>query len=94
VDAVASRRSAGLILVVSELTTEQIARLNARSIPFVVVDPAGEPADGVPSVGATNWQGGLSATRHLLELGHTRIGMIGGPPCMSAPVMTECTPGT
>ena len=41
VDAVASRRSAGLILVVSELAPEQIARLNARSIPFVVVDPAG-----------------------------------------------------
>ena len=71
VDAVASRRSAGLILVVSELTHEQIARLNARSIPFVVVDPAGEPAAGVPSVGATNWNGGLTATRHLLELGHT-----------------------
>ena len=51
VDAVASRRSAGLILVVSELTPEQIARLNARSIPFVVVDPAGEPAPGVPSRG-------------------------------------------
>src|SRR6478735_5116047 len=77
VDAVASRRSAGLILVVSELTPEQIARLTARSIPFVVVDPAGEPSPGVPSVGATNWNGGLSATRHLLELGHTRIGMIG-----------------
>src|SRR4051812_15321931 len=82
VDAVASRRSAGLILVVSELTQDQIARLNARSIPFVVVDPAGEPAPGVPSVGATNWNGGLSATRHLLELGHRRIGMIGGPPEM------------
>lgn len=82
VDAVASRRSAGLILVVSELTREQIGRLTARSIPFVVVDPAGEPAAGVPSVGATNWNGGLSATRHLLELGHTRIGMIGGPPSM------------
>lgn len=82
VDAVAARRSAGLILVVSELSTEQIARLNARSIPFVVVDPAGEPAPGVPAVGATNWNGGLMATRHLLELGHTRIGMIGGPPEM------------
>src|SRR5215207_1702250 len=82
VDAVASRRSAGLILVVSELTPAQIARLNARGIPFVVVDPAGEPAPGVPSVGATNWNGGLSATRHLLELGHARIGMIGGPPDM------------
>jgi len=82
VDAVAGRRSAGLILVVSELTPEQVARLNARSIPFVVVDPAGEPAAGVPSVGATNWNGGLAATRHLIELGHTRIGMIGGPPTM------------
>jgi DNA-binding LacI/PurR family transcriptional regulator len=80
VDAVAARRSAGLILIVSELLPEQIARLNARGIPFVVVDPAGEPAADVPSVGATNWNGGLTATRHLLELGHRRIGMIGGPP--------------
>src|SRR3954453_18721502 len=82
VDPVPSRRSAGLILVVSELTRDQIARLPARAIPFVVVDPAGEPAAGVPSVGATNWSGGLTATRHLLELGHTRIGMISGPPEM------------
>src|SRR4051812_5565265 len=82
VEAVAARRSAGLILVMSELTPEQVARLRARSVPFVVVDPAGEPAAGVPSVGATNWNGGLTATRHLLELGHTRIGMIGGPPDM------------
>jgi DNA-binding LacI/PurR family transcriptional regulator len=82
IDAVAARRSAGLILVISELTDEQVARLNARTIPFVVVDPAGEPAEGVPAVGATNWNGGLTATRYLLELGHRRIGMIGGPPAM------------
>jgi DNA-binding LacI/PurR family transcriptional regulator len=82
VDAVAARRSAGLILVVSELTPEQVARLTSRNIPFVVVDPAGEPAEGVPAVGATNWNGGLTATRYLLEQGHRRIGMIGGPPSM------------
>lgn len=33
----------------------------------------------MPAIGATNWQGGLAATRHLLELGHRRIGVIGGP---------------
>ena len=44
-----------------------------------MVDPAGEPAPGVPSVGATNWNGGLTATRHLLGLGHRRVGMIAGP---------------
>jgi DNA-binding LacI/PurR family transcriptional regulator len=71
-----------VILVVSELTREQIDRLRARSIPFVVLDPAGEPAPDVPSVGATNWNGGLLATRHLLELGHHRIGVIGGPPAI------------
>jgi LacI family transcriptional regulator len=79
IDAVASRRTAGVVLVVSELSEEQAARLTARSIPFVVVDPAGEPGPDVPSVGATNWNGGLTATRHLLELGHRRVGMIGGP---------------
>jgi DNA-binding LacI/PurR family transcriptional regulator len=79
VDAVASRRGAGVILVVSELSRDQIARLKARGIPFVVLDPAGEPAPDVPSVGATNWNGGLVATRHLLELGHRRVGVIGGP---------------
>ena len=79
VDAVASRRTAGVVLVVSELSEEQAARLTARRIPFVVVDPAGEPAPDVPSVGATNWNGGLVATRHLLELGHTRVAIICGP---------------
>ena len=82
VDAVAARRSAGVILVVSELNREQAERLRARAIPFAVVDPAGEPAPDVPSVGATNWNGGLAATRHLVGLGHSRIGMIGGPPTM------------
>jgi LacI family transcriptional regulator len=33
----------------------------------------------VPTIGATNWAGGLSATEHLLSLGHRRIGFIAGP---------------
>jgi DNA-binding LacI/PurR family transcriptional regulator len=48
-------------------------------IPCVVIDPVDLPDPDVPSVGATNWGGGLAATRHLLELGHRRIAVIGGP---------------
>ncbi|MFF3667504.1 LacI family DNA-binding transcriptional regulator [Microtetraspora malaysiensis] len=82
IDRIAARRTDGAIIVGSHLSTRQQGQLNARAIPFVVVDPDGEPAPGMTSVGATNWHGGLAATRHLLELGHTRIGMIGGPPDM------------
>ena len=33
----------------------------------------------MPTVGSNNWNGGLLATRHLLELGHRRIAVISGP---------------
>ncbi len=48
-------------------------------LPLVVIDPPDEPGGEVRSVGTTNWQGGMSATRHLIELGHRRIAAIGGP---------------
>ncbi|MEU9884430.1 LacI family DNA-binding transcriptional regulator [Sphaerisporangium sp. NPDC051011] len=81
-DRIAARRTDAVVLVASRLTRRQHGQLVARSIPFVIVDPEGEPAAEVASVGATNWHGGLAATRHLLELGHRRIGVIGGPPEM------------
>lgn len=79
VEDVLSRRPTGLITVFSGPTEEQRARLATREVPLVVLDPAGDPGRGVPSVGSTNWSGGLEATRHLLELGHRRIAMITGP---------------
>jgi LacI family transcriptional regulator, xylobiose transport system transcriptional regulator len=84
---VLARRPAGVIAVFSELTVDQQSQLASRSIPLVVLDPTGEPLHATPSVGATNWNGGLAATRHLLALGHRRIAMIGGPirwPCCRA----------
>jgi DNA-binding LacI/PurR family transcriptional regulator len=46
---------------------------------MVIFDPTVELPPGVPFVGATNWSGGRSAARHLIELGHRRIAMIAGP---------------
>jgi len=78
-DNVERRRSEGVILVLEELTPEQRTRLEALNVPYVLIDPRGEPDPEVPSIGAANWAGGLAATQHLIDLGHRRIGLIGGP---------------
>jgi LacI family transcriptional regulator len=74
-----ARATDGVIFVTSDLTPPLHAELRRLNIPMVVVDPAGVPAIDVPTIGATNWAGGLSATEHLLSLGHQRIGFIAGP---------------
>jgi LacI family xylobiose transport system transcriptional regulator len=79
IDGVMRRRPVGVVLVFSDLVPSMRERLRSRAIPFVIVDPAGDPSPDVPSVGSANWTGGLLATRHLIELGHRRIGAITGP---------------
>ncbi|MFE6234319.1 LacI family DNA-binding transcriptional regulator [Cellulosimicrobium sp. NPDC057862] len=78
-DGVLARRPLGVLLVLSSLDQSQRHQLESRSIPFVVVDTEGEQPAGVPTVGSNNWSGGLSATRHLLGLGHRRVAIISGP---------------
>jgi LacI family transcriptional regulator, xylobiose transport system transcriptional regulator len=79
VDGVLRRRPVGVVLVFADLADDAKAKLRSRAIPFVIIDPAGDPTPDVPSVGSANWSGGLMATRHLIELGHTRIAAITGP---------------
>ncbi len=56
----------------------ELRQLRAAGIPVVVIDPAEEPGPDIRSVGTTNWQGGLTAARHLIGLGHRRIAAIAG----------------
>jgi LacI family transcriptional regulator len=75
-----ARASDGVILVTTALDPDLHAELRRLHVPAVVVDPAGVPDLDVPTIGATNWAGGVSATEHLTRLGHRRIGFVAGRP--------------
>ncbi|GGL92608.1 LacI family transcriptional regulator [Streptomyces fumigatiscleroticus] len=79
VEGVLRRRPLGVVLVFSTLPGDVKKQLWSRAIPFVIIDPAGDPDPDVPSVGSANWSGGLAATRHLIEQRHERIAVITGP---------------
>lgn len=72
------RRSAGLVLVVSGPAPETVEQLADLHTPLVLLDPVGGSDPSLPTVGATNFSGGLAATEHLVELGHSRIAVITG----------------
>jgi DNA-binding LacI/PurR family transcriptional regulator len=77
-DKLCARGSSGVLFNLAELNSTQYAWLEQHRIPYVMIDPVLEPPPGVASVSATNWQGGMTATEHLIELGHRRIAVIGG----------------
>ena len=78
-----SRGQEGAIVVADELSSQHIAAFQAAGLGLVVIDPINLPTVEISSVGATNWTGGLSATDHLVQLGHRRIAFVGGPQTMS-----------
>jgi DNA-binding LacI/PurR family transcriptional regulator len=74
-----ARGTRGALSVLHLPDSATIRRLADAHVPLVVIDPRVEPHGSVRSVGTTNWQGGVTAARHLIELGHQRIAAIGGP---------------
>jgi LacI family transcriptional regulator len=83
-DQLAHGETDGAILVLPEETSAELQALASHGFHFVIVDPLKEVAAGVPVVSAANSSGATHATRHLLELGHRRIGVISGPAGWSA----------
>jgi DNA-binding LacI/PurR family transcriptional regulator len=75
-DKLTGRGSSGVLFNLAELTSTQYGWLDQHRIPYVLIDPVLEPPPGVVSVGAANWQGGVTATEHLLALGHERIAVV------------------
>lgn len=68
---------AGVLMVVPHDYETIVSDLKARELPYVIIDHHMNN-DNEPSVTATNRRGILDAMRHLLALGHRRIGFITG----------------
>ena len=60
------------------LTTQAKSLLKSRSIPVVIIDPIDTVDSDVMSVSIDNWTAGYQAGKHLLSLGHRRIGHVRG----------------
>ncbi|MES2262997.1 MAG: LacI family DNA-binding transcriptional regulator [Pseudomonadota bacterium] len=67
----------GLLFVLPRLTEGYIGQLEKSTQPVVLVNYS-RTDTSLPVVRGGNHAGGLAAVRHLLELGHRRIGYIAG----------------
>lgn len=79
IDALREKYVDGIILTVaSDPRYEHIAELEKSEIPIVMMDRQVGHEEG-KCVFIDNLEGGYLATRHLIDLGHKRIGCITGP---------------
>jgi LacI family transcriptional regulator len=67
----------GLLIVLPRDPEAYLTSLRQRDFPYVLIDQFGID-DADLTVTAANYDGGFEATRHLIELGHRRIGIITG----------------
>ena len=67
----------GLLIVLPRQPEAYVESLRQRKFPYVLIDQFGVDESDL-SVTAANHQGGYEATKHLIELGHRRIGIITG----------------
>ncbi|MFC0626607.1 LacI family DNA-binding transcriptional regulator [Kribbella deserti] len=69
----------GAILILPPESGSELVRLSATGFPFVVVDPRTVLPRDIAGISAAHASGARQLTAHLAKLGHTRVGVIGGP---------------
>jgi len=67
------------ILILPPEPPEALVGLRDRQFPFVVVDPRTPPPRDIAAVSAAHFTGARRLMGHLVQLGHRRVGIIGGP---------------
>jgi LacI family transcriptional regulator len=81
-----ARQIDGLIIAPARAHSDRLLQVNESGVPIVLIDRG---ATGVPAplVCVDNEGGAYLAVKHLLELGHTRIGILMGMETISTHVM-------
>jgi LacI family transcriptional regulator len=74
----AAKGHSGLIVVTTSIDSALVSACTQYGMPLVAVDAPRQLDASIVSIGSNHWGGGMDATRHLLELGHRRIGFLGG----------------
>ncbi|GAA1982777.1 LacI family DNA-binding transcriptional regulator [Catenulispora subtropica] len=75
----AERTVAGAVLILPPEPVEDLAFLQQRRFPVVIVDPRKPVPRGMVSIAAAHTAGARAITGHLIGLGHRRIGVVSGP---------------
>jgi LacI family transcriptional regulator len=72
----------GLLLVPASCSSDSVTFLQERKVPVVVLDRCVYDAK-IDTLRCDSEEGAYQLTRHLLDLGHTRIAILSGPPSVS-----------
>lgn len=72
------QRVDGVLLLTPGLEKELVKKLRQRHMPFVSLDSQNRSAD-YSCVQVDNFDGGFQAGNYFLDMGHRKIGFIGGP---------------
>ncbi len=78
-DLLLEQRVRGVLVTPVDPDGARITSLPARGVPVVLLDRAEHGGFSGCSVSVDDVEGGELAVSHLLELGHRRIGFVGGP---------------
>jgi LacI family transcriptional regulator len=81
------QRLSGTLIDAAIMVTPTVVGASAE-IPIVAIDPHAGRAD-LPTVESDSFGGARQATQYLIDLGHTRIGFIGGRPDLRSAASRE-----
>ena len=68
----------GLLIMAPDVTHTALDKVLPRDLPIVVINGRSAGGGDVYTIGVDNYGGAVAMTRHLLTLGHRRIGFIAG----------------